>query len=84
MMDVKILSTVKECTFTSIYFASNSITTSYTIGDEPFTVPIPSLMSSPDCGNPPVVESKIAAPLVVPEGINVSDYITVDFALGAI
>ena len=84
MMDVKILSTVKECTFTSIYFASNSITTSYNIGEEPFTVRIPSLISSPDCGYSPVVESKIAAPLAVPEGINVNDYITVDFTSGAI
>lgn len=83
-MNVKILSFVEECLFTSISFASNSITKSYTLGDESLSVKIPNFLLAPDCGYQPVVESRIVAPHVLPEGINLSDYIAVDFVTGTI
>ena len=85
-MDVEILSSVTECVFTNISFATSSIIKSYALGEESFTVNIPSLVSSPNCGYKPetVVESQLVLNKEIPAGINVEDYIKVDFTTNTI
>ena len=85
-MDVKISSTVTECILTNISFEKSSIINSYNFGEDSFTVSIPSLVSSPKCGYEPesVVESKQVVPREIPAGINLEDFVQVDFATNTI
>ena len=83
-MNVPIQSSITECVFETISFSSSSIVKSYAFGDVSFSEYIPSIVSSPNCGYSPVIESQVVTPNDLPEGINWNEYITVDFATGEI
>ena len=48
------------------------------MGEKAFSIDIPSLVSSPDCGTEPVLENLSITALVQPDGADMSKLVTLD------
>ena len=77
-MIVEILATIEECKVSYIWFSATAVAKDYNMGDQAFTMDIPSLISSPNCGTEPVKENLVISSIDVPKGAEMSELVSLD------
>lgn len=75
VMYIQLDVTINECKPVKIEFEATTLSADYKIGDGSLIVPLPSLVSKPDCGEISDVDYSLV-PLEVPEGESLSSLIT--------